>query len=118
MNMQIEKALVPLVGLPCWAMGRSSSVFWFHFGEQREVPSIRRGTIIGAKTVGEYAIHVQCAWRIFNRNEIVVASADRYFPAGEDPLAESEDFDWSQPGVNRCDERLASLVASRINNPL
>jgi hypothetical protein len=53
--------------------------------------------------VGDYALRVQCAWRITGPNGIVVASRDRYFPAG-DPNNEPPDWQWDVQGANRCDE--------------
>ena len=35
------------------------------------------------RTVGDFALHVQCAWRIAGPNGIVAASRDRYVPAGD-----------------------------------
>ncbi len=45
---------------------------WFAFGDQREVIT-RSGE---TKVVGEYALHVQCPWRIVRGDEIVVGSRD------------------------------------------
>jgi hypothetical protein len=77
---------------------------WFQFGSMRTIV-MQHNTI---KEVGEYALHVQCAWRISTSNGIYVGSQDRYTPL-ETYSADIDDFDWDQPGANRCDERISQL---------
>lgn len=62
----------------------------FHFGERRPTTTAR-----GEPTeVGEYALHVQCAWRITRGDKVLTARRDMYVPAdGSDP---TDDFDWQQ----------------------
>jgi hypothetical protein len=62
----------------------------FHFGERRATTTVR-----GEPTeVGDYALHVQCAWRLTQGDRVVTARRDLYFPAdGSDP---SDNFDWEQ----------------------
>jgi hypothetical protein len=101
----IEMALAPLVGLPLWSAGRAADLEWFQFGAQ-QVVVVRVGKAKGSeRTVGDFALHVQCAWRIAGPNGVVVASRDRYVPAG-DPDSVSPEWEWDQPGANRCDERI------------
>lgn len=60
----IEAALAPLVGLPLWASGRAGDLQWFQFGAKHAVVA-QSGSAKGTeRTVGDYALHVQCAWRI------------------------------------------------------
>jgi hypothetical protein len=61
---EIERALQPLVGLPLWAVGRAGSLEWFQFGGPRTVPTLRGGT----KEVGEFALHLDCPWRLVGPN--------------------------------------------------
>jgi hypothetical protein len=56
-------------------------------------------------SITEYALNIQCTWRIIGPEGIVVASNDLYFPAGEYPYHDLETFDWAVQGSNRCDER-------------
>src|SRR5512138_3471413 len=105
MKNRIEEALRVLVGLPMWSAGRAGNLEWFEFGARRIVIE-QHGKHRGEqKEVGEYALHVQCTWRITHQNGIVVGSHDRYYPRGERPFQDSQDFEWDQPGANRCDER-------------
>jgi hypothetical protein len=53
----------------------------------------------------QYAINIQCAWRIQGPDGIIVASDDLYFASGDNPFRDSEDFDWAPQGSNRLDER-------------
>ncbi len=113
MKEQIEETLQCLLGLPLWGASRASDLQSFQFGDRGTVSTRRRGT----KEVGEYALHVQCAWRIAGKDGIVVASRDRYYPAGN-PDEFPPDFEWDYPGVNRCDERVAALFSETVNSPL
>lgn len=110
MKDQIEKVLFRTVGLPIWSVGRGADLEWFAIGTERKGVPLKSG---GVKTVSEYALHVQCAWRITGPEGIVVASHDRYYPAGVDPYKGIEDFEWDIPGANRCDERVARLFEER-----
>ncbi len=108
----IKSALAPLVGLPLWSAGRAADLQWFQFGEQHVVVA-QLGKAKGSeRTVGDYSLHVQCAWRIAGPAGVVVASRDRYVPAG-DPETDSPDWTWDQPGANRCDERIAAWCHSK-----
>src|SRR5436305_330179 len=59
----------------------------FHFSEPRPHPS--------GGTMGLYALHVQCPWRIVDQNRVVTGSADYWYPADpEMPLT-----DWKPGGT-------------------
>lgn len=59
--------------------------------------------------VAEYALHIQCSWRIVKGNKIVVASRDFYSPrTGLDD--ENEYFEWDVQGNNRFDERIEFFI--------
>jgi hypothetical protein len=94
MKDQIEKATAVLIGKTVWQCTRAADMACFDFGERRTVPSFRGGT----KEVGEYALHVECAWRVRHGEEIVVARRDLYYPAdyqhesGDNPPS----FDWDK----------------------
>ena len=115
MQTAIEQALAVLVGLPLWAAGRAADLHWFHFGAQREQVD-RRGR---ARTVGTYALHIQCPWHLAASTGILVASADRTFAAGDDPYTFEDDdtWDWDVQGANRCDERLANFFTVYATMP-
>ncbi|MDQ5825144.1 MAG: hypothetical protein M3441_13195 [Chloroflexota bacterium] len=110
---QVEEALGVLVGLPLEDAGRAYSLQWFSFGEVRVVPDHKGGT----RELGEYALHVQCEWRITGPGGIVVGINDRSFPAG-DAYSEPQGFDWNVQGANRLDERLSRFMEERRSRPL
>lgn len=70
-------------------------------------------------TMGQYALHIQCARRITGPGGICVGQRDLYYQAG-DPDANQEfgrgQDDWEAPGASRCDERLVLLFrAERVD---
>jgi hypothetical protein len=114
-SLRIEAALQPLAGLPLWRSTRAADMQCFHLGA--EVTSIskfgpRKGQ---AFTHGEYALHVQCGWRIVGPNGIVVGWSDLYLAAGPDPYAKSDDWDWDPQGASRRDERVAAWLDGRVH---
>ena len=89
---RLEGALAPLVGLPLWTSHRAADLQVFQFGDKRTVTSNfgpRKGQELA---VGEYGLHIQCAWRIRGPSGIVVASRDRFYKAGPEPFPED---DWT-----------------------
>jgi hypothetical protein len=114
---RIERELAALVGIPLCGASRAADILTLSFGEKRHGV----GTIGARKgkptTYGEYAVHVQCAWRLAGPDGIVVARRDRYYPHS-DLLREREDWQWledaewdsSQPNASRWDERLRPWV--------
>lgn len=108
----ILEALKPLVDLPLWDAGRAGDLEWFHFGPPQTIMTFDKK----AGTVGKYALHIQCAWRIFRSNRILVGSQDMFYPAGDSEHV-PEDFEWDRPGANRCDEKISLLVSEWILSP-
>lgn len=98
MKKEVQQALSVLVGKPLWSCGNSAALEWFEFGERRTVTRFRGGT----KEVGEYALHVQCAWRITQHDEVVIASGDVH-DASEQGGGDSA------PIVTRANERVQQL---------
>ena len=92
--------LQPLVGLKLSIARRAADLRNFQFGT---ICQVERGT------AGEYALHVQCPWRIEARDHIVTGQRDLW-----EPLVVTDDFDWEawdyEKGDNLQDHRLASLL--------
>ena len=86
MREQIQKALDSLVGMALWSSGRAADLEWFQFGQRRTVTA-RNGT----KEVGEYALHIQCGWRMRCGDQVVVGGRDLYYPpeGSEGPMTTS-----------------------------
>lgn len=115
MQSQMEAQLRLLVGLAWWEARRTVSMMSFHFGEQHTVPGKHPGQ---AHEVGTYALHFEVSWRIVGPQGVWVGSSDRFYPAGEDPYADLEDFDEDKPGSSRCDERLQQLLNRHKHQPM
>lgn len=98
----IHQALAPLVGHPLHTIGRTANMVWLHFGEMREVPTRDDGT----KRVGDWAVHVQCPWRISQRGRIVIAYHDFYYSPDGDDLE-----NWDAIGSNQFDSAAVVLCA-------
>jgi len=105
----IEQALSVLIGLPLIGSDRVLDLNMFYFGKAHTT-STRAGR---EKEIGEYALHVQCAWRITGPHGIIVASQDRYYP-GDGSYDVPDNFDWTLPG-NRCDTRLEVFLREKTH---
>ncbi|HLK07041.1 MAG TPA: hypothetical protein VKV30_03840 [Candidatus Angelobacter sp.] len=105
--------MTPLVGQPLWDAGRAADLMWLAFG-QRQIIKDFRGE---PREVGEYALHVQCAWRFVQDEKVVVGNRDLYYPRGYRDAKEEipRGFNWDVQGANRCDELLAELFAGGAN---
>jgi len=101
---EIEQALSVLVGLPLWGIGRAADLVWLQFGDRRAVKSWR-GT---DKEVGDYALHLQCAWRITLKGKIVIGRGDIFCPSEESDESLPADFDWQKS--NRFDRVVAEFL--------
>ncbi|MFJ7730129.1 hypothetical protein ACIQXV_29105 [Neobacillus sp. NPDC097160] len=104
MREEIKSQLGRLMGLKLQYAGRASNLFWLGFGDIVQI--IRRGR---TEETAEYALHIQCSWRITLGNKIVVASRDFYSPNSQWD-EKNEDFDWDIQGNNRFDERINTFI--------
>jgi hypothetical protein len=100
---QAQRALGVLIGLQLWSSGRASDLQWFQFGQRRTVND-HRGR---SKEVGQYALHVQCAWRIIQGDRVIVGSRDLHYPADEGQ--NRQEFDWEVVGGNRRDKQVEAF---------
>ncbi|KLV28711.1 hypothetical protein [Priestia megaterium] len=104
MRESIRSQIGKLIGLNLRYAGRASNLFWLGFGEMISVT--RRGK---NEELAEYALDIQCSWRITKDNKILVGSRDFYSPrTGWNE--ENDDFDWDVQGNNRFDERIESFI--------
>ena len=106
---QVESVITPLVGMPLWDAGRAADLMWLALGQRQTIQDFRGKP----REVGEYALHVQCAWRFVQDEKVLVGNRDLYYPRGyKDPKEEiPRGFNWDVQGANRCDEVLATLFA-------
>jgi hypothetical protein len=64
-----------LIGLPLAIVRRAADMLVLHFGKIRPHPS-------GEGTIGDYALHVQCAWRFDGPKAVVTGRDDLWDYAG------------------------------------
>lgn len=102
----VLEELKKIIGLPLKYAGRACDVIWFGFGNLIKKEDERCG---GFRVVAEYALHVQCAFRLTDSERIIVGSADKYIPSSE--IEDYNDIDWDVQGANRCDEQLKEMFS-------
>src|SRR6516162_3809503 len=97
---QVIAALSQIIGLPLTSARRAADMRTFQFGTLRPVD---RGS------VGDFALHVQCPWRIEGPDGIVTGRLDLW-----DPVEENAPFDdnWNcETSPNLQDVRLQQWLA-------
>jgi hypothetical protein len=94
-----NEVLQALVGLPLSIVRSAADMRVFHFGDVRPHHA-------GRGTVGEFALHVQCPWRLTRHGNVLTGSSDRWVPA---PNALKVDTDDPRSGSLQ-DVRLAALL--------
>lgn len=97
---RVIAALSQIIGLPLTAARRAADMRTFQFGTLRPVD---RGS------VGDFALHVQCPWRIEGPNGIVTGRLDLWEPLDDNaPFDEQWHYDKS---LNLQDARLEQWLA-------
>lgn len=96
---QVEQHLRPLVGLPLSVARRAADLRNFQFGAMR---AVERGT------VGEWALHIQCPWRIEGPEGIVTGRSDLWKPT-ETPV-DWDSWDYEQGNVQ--DQRMLEWLGA------
>jgi hypothetical protein len=97
---EILRHLKPLAGLKLALARRAADLRNFQFGPVR---AIDRGT------VGEYALHVQCPWRIEGPDGIVTGRGDLWEPAEPSQEIDRETWDYERD-QNLQDRRFSALL--------
>jgi hypothetical protein len=100
---RVMDALSQIIGLPLTASRRAADMRTFQFGTLRQVD---RGS------TGEFALHIQCPWRIDGPDGIVTGRLDLWEPAGDEPKRNIEDWDYEK-SPNLQDDRMERLLARR-----
>ncbi|MCD7035122.1 hypothetical protein LRR81_12820 [Metabacillus sp. GX 13764] len=106
MKNKIEKELNQITGLPLSEIDRSLDMAVFKFGKM----TYGKDKWGNETRAGEFALHVQCSWRILYDNKILIGSSDMYLPRSS--WSEEEDFDWEEKGASRFDEQIEQLPLS------
>lgn len=79
--------LKPLIGLKLSIARRAADLRNFQFGEIR---AIEKGT------VGEYALHIQCPWRLDGPDGIITGRFDLWQPSASDQEVDWETWDYEK----------------------
>jgi len=97
-------ALSPLIGEPLSDIGRAVDLALVCFGRYVDVPDYDGF----AQPVPEYALYLQCPFRLAGDGEVLLASQDMYYP-GDDPLGNRERFRCDVAGATWFDARAFAL---------
>jgi hypothetical protein len=101
---EIARSLTRLFGLPLSIARDAADLKNFGFGTIKPHPS-------GKGTIGQYALHLQCPWRIVGSDGIVTGSSDYYEPVEQDGEVDLEDRQASSLQRKRLGELLRSYDA-------
>lgn len=110
---QIEIALHPLINTRLSDIGRAHTLEWMIFIPMSTIEYERED-----HSLIEYCLNIQCTWRITDQRGIVIASDDLFFPAGDNPYNDMDNFDWAVQGNSRLDARTDIFTTKLSNNPL
>ena len=105
---QVIAALSQVIGLPLTAAWRAADMRMFHFGKLEPAD---RGS------VGEFALHVQCPWRIDGPDGIVTGRLDLWETVEDDPNLRHEAWDYEK-SPNLQDFRLDQWLARNGSSPV
>ncbi|HWB29882.1 MAG TPA: hypothetical protein VG736_05205 [Vicinamibacterales bacterium] len=97
----IDDALRQIVGLPLSLSRRGTTMRIFHFGAI---------TSEGTRAYGEFALHLQCPWRIEGPEGLVTGSRDVFEPP--DSRVSSADPDWNYDSGNLQDVLVAKWLGT------
>jgi hypothetical protein len=103
---EVSRNLKPLIGLRLSRMGLAADMRTLQFGD-----AVARK---GGGMVGEYALHLQCPWRLEGEKGIITGSADLYLPSAEGEWRD-ELFDWHK-GVSLQERVLCELLKGYDQN--
>ena len=88
---RIKEEMSVLTKAKGFTIGRAAAMCWMGFDVN--------GT--------EYALHIQCAFRLRTAEEVLIANLDMFYPTAameEAPSFVWSEFDWDVQGFNRYDE--------------
>jgi len=103
---QIVRQLEPLIGFQLTLARRAADLRNFQFGQVREVEG---------GTVGEFALHIQCPWRIEGPLGIVTGHCDLWEPVQPDDRVDPATWAYKQ-SENLQDARVHALLGGHDSN--
>ena len=96
-----HEQLQSLIGLKLSASYRAADMRMFHFGTMR---------VVGNGAVGEYALHVQCPWRLDSPSKVITGRHDLFEPAKVNDGLDLDSWDWN--GNETLKDRIISSFLS------
>lgn len=69
---ETSKYMAPLIGKRIVKIGRAADMLWMHFGVLKSYIDYKGREI----EKGQFAIHVQCPWRILYESDVILGKAD------------------------------------------
>lgn len=96
-------------------MGRAGSVVWCAFGSKHREVLNRHGE---KKIVSEYALHIQCPWRIRFNDKLLAASHDKFYPAKRLSSTSLMNFNWHSSSRTLVDKRIEVFMRKSNKTPL
>lgn len=94
-----------IVGKKIWTCRRAADMAMFQCGNRNKISDYYGREV----EIGEYALHVQCPWRILSSEGIVVGSRDLYLPSTYERGSDVPNgFNWDRE-PNRRDRILEEL---------
>jgi hypothetical protein len=107
---EIKQHLSVLIGLPLSIARRAADMLNLQFGSVREI-DMKLGKSVGKKgTVGEFALHVQCPWRIDSPDKIITGRGDLFRIAETGEPFDSDDNTCYKFGMSLQDKKIGDLL--------
>lgn len=104
-TIQVDRVLRQLVGLKLSLTRRAADMRIFQFGQI---------TVDGPRSWAEWALHIQCPWRIESEEGLVTGSGELWHPGGGSGVSEPEEtWNYDTDG-NLQDMKIAGLFGSPV----
>lgn len=100
----IYKKISIILNEPFRYIGRASDIAWLGFGEDK----ISRDFHGRERVLAQYALHIQCSFRIISSDKIILANSDMFEPSKKNE--EKVNFNWDSVGENLYDEKSELLT--------
>jgi hypothetical protein len=115
-EVEIRRSLTQLIGLKLAVARRAADMRVLHFGTIRpalksDLPS-RKNKPRGS--IGDFALHIQCPWRIESDNRILTGRSDLWEPVDRPEGSSYVDWDYENDG-NLQDQLIAQFISNNDN---
>jgi hypothetical protein len=115
-NAEISRALRQLVGLKLAVARRAADLRIFHFGTMRPAPKsdIPLFENKPSGSIGDFALHIQCPWRIETDDKILTGRSDLWEPLERPDSFSYSEWDYDTDG-NLQDQLMEQFVSQNDN---